>query len=162
MILFVPGYDEATKANLDIGKQLADGHIALLAEKAIRSNLIELLRTLENESLFSMSHGKYDMLLDNNSETAISIDDKPLLTNRTVYAWACHTGSNLGEHIADNNNAVWWGYTGAVTAPSTSEPFYQKQKEVFRFIQNSFEKASVAWVPRSKRSLGCRVGARRS
>jgi len=119
MILFVPGSDEPTNANLDIGKRLANGHIHLLAEKAIRSNLIELLHELKNESLFSMSHGKSDMLLDNNRETAIGIDDKHLFTNRVVYAWACHTGSNLGKHIADNNG-IWWGYTGAVTAPSTS------------------------------------------
>jgi len=139
MIVFIPGYDEPTKANLAIGKQLIDGHLALVAQEATRNNLLDLLNKFRKESLFSMSHGKQDKLLDNNSEPAITIGDEYLFSNRITYAWACHTGTNFGKRISDHDG-IWWGYTGKVTAPSISEPFRQKQEEVFRFIQNHFDK----------------------
>jgi len=134
-------YDEATIANLSVGRQLADRHIALLAEDATRDNLMALLKQSKEEPLFTMSHGKYDKLLDNNRKPAITLVDRPLFINRVVYVWACHTGTNLGKKIAFRNKGIWWGYTGAVTAPSISEPFRQKQQEVFRFIQDHFDKA---------------------
>ncbi len=78
MILFITAYDDATSANLSVGRQLADRHIALLAEDATRDNLMALLKQSKEEPLFAMSHGKYDKLLDNNRKPAIIFADRPL------------------------------------------------------------------------------------
>lgn len=89
MIFFITAYDDPTSANLDVGKQIAEGHTSLFAGDATRSNLIRLLELLKDEPLFAMSHGKPDRLMDNKREPAITTGDEPLFVNRSVYAWAC-------------------------------------------------------------------------
>ena len=46
MIVFVPGYDPATNANLAVARELVSAQdLGLLAGQATRANLVEALRT---------------------------------------------------------------------------------------------------------------------
>jgi len=145
MIVFVTAYDEATKANLSVGKPLAEDHRhVLLEEQATKKNLIALLEKYPYEPLFAMSHGSEQAEFyghdGHKRELAINIDDVELFKNRKSYVYACHTGAegNLGSNVS-KKGGTWWGYSSRVTAPSSVKCICEKQEKLFSFIQNEFE-----------------------
>ena len=93
--------------------------------------------------LLCMSHGRPDQLLGQHGETALSSMDVPLLGPRPVFAFACHTAGELGE-IASREGAYWWGYTGRVTAPDSTEAIIPLFVEIFAYIRDAFPGADSA------------------
>lgn len=143
MIFFVPGYDPATEGNLAVAIHiLPDTCRALLSDKATRTYLLESL-ALADEPLFCMSHGRPDRLLAQGGETALGSTDTPVLGSRRVFAFACHTATELGE-ITSKAGTFWWGYTGSITAPDSSAAALPLFVEIFRYIRDAFPAAESA------------------
>lgn len=141
MIFFVPGYDPATESNLAVAEQIVhEGSHPLLGSRATRAELVAML-TREAVPLFAMAHGRSDRVLAQGGETALAESDMPVLGKRLVFTYACHTATALGE-MAAKNGAVWWGYTGAVTAPDSSAEFLPFFVEIFSYIRDAFPNAS--------------------
>jgi hypothetical protein len=138
VILFVPGYDPATRANLAVAERmLAASEHALLAEGATRPHLLLALAS-RNSPLFVMSHGRHDELAAQGGDPALRRADTPRLGRRPVFAYACHTAGGLGQAAAESGS-VWWGYTGAVTAPPGSPPeLLSLFGGIFRYVCTAF------------------------
>lgn len=150
MIFFVPGYDPATQANLEIARRvLPDGCIALLGEQATRSELLAALTTVE-EPLFGMSHGRPNKLLGQGGDMALAMQDAQRIGHRAVFVYACHTATDLGESMAGSGAlALWWGYTGSITAPETSEVLLPLFSRIFAYICGAFPGALSAEARRA-------------
>jgi hypothetical protein len=143
LIFFIPCYDSATEGNLAVAVQiLPDACHALLSDRATRAGLLESLAST-GVPLFCMSHGRPDRLLAQGGETALSGVDAPALGLRPVFAFACHTASELGE-VTAKKGAFWWGYTGRVTAPDSTEMVLPLFVEIFAYIRDAFPGADSA------------------
>lgn len=144
MIFFIPSYDEATDANLSIGYKVATSNpvaqaapITLFREAATPEALVEKLKS-SRAPLFVMSHGRPDSVMTSrtnkeNEEIALSVNHCAFLTEKTVFAFACHTATFLGEVVAQHGG-VWFGYTGPISAPDTDSQCYEDFVAIFRFI----------------------------
>ena len=71
---------------------------------------------------------------------ALSGADLGLLASRSVFAFACHTAGLLGQE-ASSSGAVWWGYTGMITAPEASEEVLPLFSSLFSSICAAFASA---------------------
>jgi hypothetical protein len=143
VIIFVPGYDPATNANLAVARELVSAQdIALLAEEATRENLLVALRTRTADALFSMSHGRPDHVCAQGGEVALTVRDAVATSPRSMYVFACHTASRLGSGMSQSGT-TWWGYTGAIQCPEDAVSFRPLFVELFRFIRESFVAAST-------------------
>jgi hypothetical protein len=143
VIVFVPGYDPATKANLAVARDLISAEdLALLAEQATRENLLAALHSRAADALFSMSHGRPDHVCAQGGEAALTVRDAGATGRRSVYAFACHTASRLGSDMSQRG-ATWWGYTGSIQCPEDAVSFRSLFVELFRFIQEAFVAAST-------------------
>ncbi|MFS8065323.1 MAG: hypothetical protein ACMG6S_03020 [Byssovorax sp.] len=143
MIVFVPGYDAATNANLAVARELVSAQdLGLLGGEATRANLVEALRTRAAEALFSMSHGRPDHLCAQGGDAALTARDAAGTGARSVYAFACHTASRLGAEMS-RSGVTWWGYTGAIQCPEDAAPFLVLFVELFRFIGEALVAAST-------------------
>jgi len=141
VIFFVPGYDSATESNLAVAKRIVPEVChSLLGKLATRAELISALNR-EAVPLFAMAHGRPHRLLAHGGETALAADDSILLARRPVFVYACHTATVLGE-VASRNGAVWWGYTGSVTAPDSAPLFLPLFAAIFSFIRDAFPHSS--------------------
>jgi hypothetical protein len=121
VIIFVPGYDSATRANLAVAEQILPADCQpLLGDLATRLSLFEALGASQSP-LFAMTHGRRDALLAQGGEAAFGRQDLTRLAGRAVFAFACHTAGGLGAAAA-GDGSVWWGYTGLVSAPPESTP----------------------------------------
>jgi len=141
LIFFVPGYDPATRANLAVAERIlpARGY-SMLGEGATREELLLALDALESP-LFAMSHGGADDFKAQGGGLAFGLKDVPRLAARPVFAFACHTAGGLGQAAADSGT-VWWGYTGAVTAPpDSSSPLFDRFVRIFVHIRDNFARA---------------------
>jgi hypothetical protein len=147
MILFVPGYDPATEANLAIAARLLGQRRVLLRENATREALLRVLES-SGEPLFAMSHGRSDKLLAQGGGTALAEVDAPALGSRTVFAFACHTATDLGRSAAQAG-ATWWGYTGTITAPDASAELQPLLGEIFIYLSAAFATAVSTEARRS-------------
>lgn len=137
MIFFVPGYDPATEANLAVVERLLPQVCRpLLRDRATREALLASLEDMETP-LFAMAHGRRDILFGQGHTHGLTEDDFPSLGWRTVFAYACHTAGGLGPSMA-RGGAVWWGYTGAVTAPEASPSLLDLFVRIFSFIRDEF------------------------
>jgi hypothetical protein len=136
MILFVPGYDPATEANLVIAARLTGHYRLLLRENATREALLQSLES-PGEPLFAMSHGRSDRLLAQEGRTALAEADTPTLGRRAVFSFACHTATELGRSAAQAG-ATWWGYTGTITAPDASTELLPFLVEIFTYLSEAF------------------------
>ncbi|HEX3529341.1 MAG TPA: hypothetical protein VH988_19975 [Thermoanaerobaculia bacterium] len=141
MILFVPGYDPATRANLAVAEWiLPDDCRPLLGGAATRD---ELLLALAHKArpLFAMSHGRPEDFAEQGGGVAFGLADVQALSHQPVFAFACHTVMGLGKAAAAAGS-VWWGYTGAVsTAPDSSPRLLSLFGKVFSYILDSFAEA---------------------
>jgi len=118
MIVFVPAYDEATAANLAIATALmTDDCRALVDERARREFLLPALAA-PGVPLFAMTHGRPQLLRGQGGAPALVIADAASLAPRAVFAFACHTATEMGRVFAENGTD-WWGYTGAISSPTT-------------------------------------------
>lgn len=140
MIVFVPGYDPETEANLAVAEQIRpEGCHALLARDATREALLAALTAID-APVFAMSHGRRDAILAQGGGAALLREDAALLGLRTVFAFACHTAADLGQAAAQAG-ATWWGYTGAVHAPDPSPRLLPLFVGIFRYIRDVFPQA---------------------
>lgn len=136
MIIFVPAYDQATHTNLAMINALAtDNKEMLLGNEATRENLLS--KIIDKENLFIMSHGSKEAIYYGVNDKAIHICDKENITNKKIFAFACHTAALVGKEIASNNN-VWWGYTGAISASDSEEEAIKVIAPIFEYIINNF------------------------
>jgi len=138
VIVFVPGYDPATRSNLAVAERiLTASHHALTGEAATRPHLL-LALAARDSALFAMSHGRRDDLAAQGGELALGLADITRLRRRPVFAFACHTAGGLGQAAAANGS-VWWGYTGAVTAPPDSPPeLLSLCSAIFAYLSGAF------------------------
>jgi hypothetical protein len=144
VIVFVPGYDPPTNANLAVaGELISMQDHALLARQATRENLMAALRSMAIEAMFSMSHGRPDYLRGQGGHAALTAQDAAEVGHRSVYAFACHTASRLGSAMS-RSGVTWWGYTGAIQCPEDAEVFRPLFVDLFRFIRDVFASASTA------------------
>jgi hypothetical protein len=141
VIFFVPGYDPATRANLAVAERILPAHCyTMLGEGATREELLLSLDALESP-LFAMSHGGADTLKAQGGGLAFGLKDVSRLGRRPVFAFACHTAGGLGQ-VAAESGTVWWGYTGAVSAPpDSSSPLLDRFAWIFAYIRDAFARA---------------------
>ena len=132
MIDFVPGYDEATQANLRVAAAFLPGG-ALTEHAAARERLLARLRD-SDDPVFSMAHGERDALLGQSGERALVAEDFASYAPRIVYAYACHTATSLGARAAADGWA-WAGYTGPVAAPGKADAEHAALAGVFRVVR---------------------------
>jgi hypothetical protein len=140
VIFFIPGYDPATESNLAVGERIVPEVCQpLLRDRATRK---ELLAALSHAAvpLFAMSHGHSDALLAQGNEKGLTKEDLSVVGPRSVFAYACHTAGMLGKAAAQGG-AIWWGYTGAVTAPDSSALLLPVFVEIFFYLREIFPEA---------------------
>jgi len=140
-LLFVTAYDPATTANLKMAFRFPkhQDH-RLLGKKASRDNLLNAIATINPQAIFMMSHGQLHVIRDNSDGAALSVSDTQIMNGRTVFAWACWTGSQLG-YVLSNAGANWWGYDCAVTAPDERPKYARIQANFFKLGKRLFDTA---------------------
>lgn len=140
MIVFVPAYDEATRANHAVALKLPqrEGR-RLFAAEATRELLLETLAR-HGGPLFAMAHGKPRWLVAQGGSSALVGEDAAVLKQRPVFAFACHTAAHLGSELA-REGITWWGYIEVVTAPDHRERFLPLFVRIFGYIQGAFASA---------------------
>lgn len=137
MILFAPAYDAATSANAAVLRQLArDGDTVLLDDEATRSHLHHALRS-GDAPLFAMSHGRPSVVRAQGGGPALETGDAGTFAARSIYVFACHTAAEIGAEFAQAKS-VWWGYTGAITAPPDSAGTRPHIVALFDLIRSRF------------------------
>lgn len=137
MIVFSTNTDEQTNACHILIKNLEiNSAIFLGAENAVKSKLEQEL-SIKERNIYAMSHGKHNSLIDNDSVPAIDTFNAPLLKERSVFAFACHTSSELGKVVA-THQGNWFGYVGAIASPDSNEKGLEIFKPIFQYIFNSF------------------------
>ena len=149
MIVFVPAYDEPTRANqavardlprgldIDVGDGwLKDTYRLLLGAHATRANLLNVLEA-RPEPLFAMAHGRPHCLLGQGHDQALLAQDAPILEQRPVFAFACHTAAQLGRAMA-GQGVTWWGYIIEVSAPDDRELLRPLFVSIFAYIRSAF------------------------
>jgi hypothetical protein len=136
MIIFIPAYDDATKANLDVVQSIIPTTaVALLEKEATRIHLWHHLK--QENNLFAMSHGNSDVLWDNNDEKALRMDDSDAFANKKAFVCACFTANSLGMALK-KQNSIYWGYTGRIAAPSSQPIVKDLFSNIFEYILNHF------------------------
>jgi hypothetical protein len=142
MIFFIPAYDEATRTNLAVIKPiLPQEAVSLLAEQAIRANLWFDLPN--HDLLFVMSHGNSDKIWGHDDKPALTSDDKSLFEHKKAFVFACYTANELGMVLKKYQN-IYWGYTGAIAAPSQQPHLIEFFRTIFKHIVENFPNCSDA------------------
>lgn len=138
-IVFVTAHDPQTAANLAIAQLIGSpSDLNILGANATRANLLQMLgAAVGPQSLFCMSHGSRDALLDDVRMGALQATDAELLETCKVFAWACNTGARLG-HVVSQAGGIWWGYDCPITAPDDRPKFIQIFVGIFSAIKGSF------------------------
>lgn len=140
MIVFVPAYDDSTRANLAIAQSIVDDDCLLLFQEKATANILQfVLRNLEDMAmpLFVMAHGTGDFFLDNDDLPALSLHQTHLLSGKSAYVFACFTANHFGKIVA-SENAIYWGYTGAIQSPDSQPETVVLFKTIFQFILQHF------------------------
>jgi len=92
--------------------------------------------------VFAMSHGGAHRLSAQNGALALEVSDASTVGKRFLFVFACLTAGELGPAAAESG-ATWWGYTGAISAPSHDEPTIDVFVGIFEMIADRFAKAST-------------------
>ena len=136
MLVFVPGYDSATRSNLSIANDFElDANDIFLNQNADRNELFKFINQMD--SIFIMSHGGKNAIFYDGDKEAINCQDATSFANKNFFVFACHTATNLGKIMADNRN-VWWGYTGAISAPDSEQEVREIVKPIFKYVLDNF------------------------
>jgi hypothetical protein len=145
MILFITSYDEATKSNLDVVKQVTkeskEKYNKLFSKDATRDKLLNRLKNNKDNSLLLMSHGceNHVYFQNENGEElfAVSMNDASLFKDRSVFSYSCKTGKQLGKHLS-SKNGIYFGYYKTICAPNSDGLFVQLFAEIFECIISEF------------------------
>ena len=86
------------------------------------------------------------------------IADAASLAPRAVFAFACHTATEMGRVFAENGTD-WWGYTGAISSPTTDPEILPLFVEIFRFMRWRLTSGSPWTGPRTHISASCTSGS---
>jgi hypothetical protein len=70
------------------------------------------------------------------------VHDVGTVGKRILFVFACLTAGELGPAAAESG-ATWWGYTGAISAPSHDESTVDVFVEIFEMIADRFAKTST-------------------
>lgn len=106
---------------------------------AADTTLVDILRAHPGRPLFAMCHGGPSHLCAQHGAHALTrhhLGD-PVVSVRKMYVYACHTASELGA-LAARSGSSYWGYTGAISAPPTSENTLPILAPVFDFVRQTF------------------------
>lgn len=117
MIAFVTAYDEATRCNLLVLRPLI--HAAMepcVQSNATRAQLLDALSSFPNRPIFLACHGGSEALVDQDGSDALNIDDLDVATNRPIFAFACNSAESLGPVLANEADAIYFGFCGSVSA----------------------------------------------
>jgi hypothetical protein len=142
-LLFVTAYDPPTDANLNMAMRFSKHHDhRLLGKAATRQNLLVAIATLHPQAIFMMSHGRLHEIKDNNEISALHSGDGSILNGRTVFAWACWTGAQLGYDLSQAG-ANWWGYDCKITAPDDRKKYARIQANFFKLCKQLYATAKT-------------------
>ncbi len=137
MIVFVPAYDEATRANLSIAQAVVSHSSRLLFhEDALAERLKTTLRS-KPAPLFAMTHGVEEHFFDQNDTPALSLKEAHFLSNLPVFVFACFTANEFGKAAA-RQHALYWGYTGRIQTPDPQPLVVRHFQAVFKTIADHF------------------------
>lgn len=137
MILFAPAYDEPTRCTFLLAHELVpDATQPLLGADASRAKLHHALAS-SSDPLVALAHGSADHLRGQDGEPVLTVFDARSISPRAVFAYACHTGTQLGHAMSRTGN-TWWGYSGAVAAPPEEATKSGVVTPVFRFLVEGF------------------------
>lgn len=148
ILFFVSAHDGPTKSNLVVANKIASAEdVKLFAQNATRANLhASLVGPTQHQAVFAMAHGSKPAVYDNQGEAAIHSGDASSFLGSTVFAWACYTGVQLGNSMAQGG-VTWWGYDSAITAPDDRPEYLEIYCALFRQVKDTFatgtDKASV-------------------
>lgn len=141
MIVFVPAYDEPTRANAAVAQYITPSHAdMLLAEGASATALHERLASAPVTPLLALAHGRPDALLGQHGSVALGESHVTLVAARQVFAFACHTAEILAPAGA-RAGAYWWGYEGYIASPDDKIELLPVFAGVFAFIRDEFPRA---------------------
>jgi hypothetical protein len=142
MIFFIPAYDEATRTNLAVIQPILPKEaVSLLAEQAIKENLWFYLPN--HDLLFVMSHGNSDKIWGHDDKPALTSEDKLGFEHKKAFVFACYTANELGIVLKERQN-IYWGYTGAIAAPSQQPHLIEFFSTIFKHIIENFPNCSDA------------------
>ena len=140
-LVFVPAYDEPTRSNLAIAREVVGAaDMVLFGDHATPQGLHQHLASYPELPLFAMSHGWHDRLFAQGGAVALDCDDAVLLTGRRCFVFACHTAARLGGAVRDEGG-IWWGYAGAIQSPPDHPALLPLFAALFRFIKQGFAAA---------------------
>jgi hypothetical protein len=137
MLVFIPTYDDQTRDNWSVADGILPVEVLLLfADSATRDNLLRALE--QEETVFVMSHGDENAIMESSNSEAFSSADVPQFPNKQAFVYACDTVHELGESFK-NNGSIYWGYNTTILSPVT-EPDAKKRlfQRIFSFIIQQF------------------------
>ena len=138
MILVVTNADDATASNSNVCEIIVNsGHLQLLADQAVRGHILEALNGQHDEPAFLIGHGNESAFIGNDGVVALGADDVQLLSERSVFAIACHTSTALGPEVAAVGG-IWCGYVGAINRLPDDEDVIDLFRRVLVFVADNF------------------------
>jgi hypothetical protein len=138
MITFITSYDDSTISNHNVVQTIVPiGGINLLGLNASRGNLIQSLAANLNIPVFVLTHGYHAGFYEGQGLIGFSVADINLFINRQVFVYACYTANELGR-LSSNQNCIYWGYTGAISALIADPECIDDFKSIFQFIIDEF------------------------
>jgi len=141
-VMFATSHDEVTRCTEAIALAiLVEEDVDLIGARATRVRLHNAMAVDDCDSVFFMAHGDKNSIYQDDHTPALTIEDCPIVHDKHVYAWACHTATTLG-HRASFAGGTWWGYDCAVTAIDPQDDGQAIVVSIFAFIKNNFAASS--------------------
>lgn len=142
MILFITSQDEPTSSNFKVAGYLAaTAAVAMCGEEAVRKNALAALGIDPTSAFLAFCHGEATRIRGHDEQTAINIDDLPILLKRSTFAFACHTAAILGSHVAAAGG-TWFGFVGRINCLPADTNSLQYFKAIIDFITKRFPKCN--------------------
>ena len=140
VIIFAPGYDVSTRANLTIARRIKLPNCQVLFEAEATKEMLLMALSQSDQPLLVMSHGIPKAVKAQHGEIALSKNEVNLLNRRTVYAYTCYTAAQLGRDAA-HQGSIWWGYSELISCAINSPRLISIFTNIFTFIRDNFHKA---------------------
>ena len=138
MILFITSQDDATNSNFLVAGHLATmAATALCGEAAVRANAIPALTTAPTVPLLAFSHGEVASIRGHDDQAALQINDLPVLSERTTFAFACHTAGLLGPSVA-TAGGTWFGFAGPINCLPADANHLHHFRSIVDFVNQRF------------------------
>lgn len=143
MILVITAHDEPTTDNLTVARELAVAvNTALLADQAVRENVVQALKGSADSPLLVFSHGKPDHLVGHDEVPSVTADDTDLLKDRHTFAYACNTAGHLGPTVSEAGG-TWFGYAGPLNALPADIEVRHHFEDITYFIAANFSNCTT-------------------